>query len=70
MLLEGENSLPNYRTADKCCCNCKHFDSGYEGEGDCRILLKLKKEKQDIKNDIWVYATISDYNLCDLWEME
>jgi len=66
MMYDCKNALPNHRTADKCCCNCENFYAGYEGDGDCGILLKIEKEKRD-SNDNIVYTLTSGYEVCDLW---
>ena len=49
----------NFRTADRCCENCKHGLVGWEGECDCRH--PLLDDYIGCKGE-----TISD--VCDLWE--
>ena len=66
MTYYAENLLPNYRVTEKCCYNCKNYDEGWEGEGDCKI-MREKMEIENYENDIHVSARTSDYNLCDLW---
>ena len=57
------DSLPNHRTADKCCDNCKNYEGSYEGEGNCKIAIRMQKKKENI----WTTYTRDCYT-CDLWE--
>jgi len=70
MTYDSENFLPNHRTADKCCNNCNSYEPSYEGTGHCGILLRLREEKEDTDNDIWVFTSTSDSGVCDLWEKD
>jgi len=61
-----ENSLPNFRMIESdCCFKCKEAEFGYEGEIDCKILLELKRKKENLDKNIWVYTDISPIDLCD-----
>jgi len=71
MTYNSENSLPNHRVAKECCYNCKNFDPGLEVEdGDfCGVLERIREEKEDFDNGIFVDTSTSKGNVCDLWEM-
>ena len=55
-----DDLLPNYRMADKCCNNCKHFTYLCDECGHCEVLEK--------ESGIYVFPEVSEYCLCDLWE--
>ena len=68
MTYSTENYLVNYRITKKCCATCDLFDSGYEGSGDCKIMIKLKEEKEDQDKNIWVHTGTSIHYVCDNWK--
>ena len=56
----------NYRTADRCCANCKHGENEYEGGATCHHV-----ERFDFGRDADI--RIMSYNVlqcdvCDAWE--
>lgn len=56
----------NYRTADRCCANCKHGENEYDGCCTCR-----HRERFDLGRDadsrIMSY-NVMQCNVCDAWE--
>jgi len=65
-ILSSRELLPNHRTTSKCCANCWFYNSGYEGEGDCLILKRLK-EKFAMSETTWIFPYTHNAELCDYW---
>ena len=57
----------NWRTADRCCLNCKHGEPEYEGVATCS-----HPERAYEKNgEIYISRhNTSCHRVCDAWEMK
>ena len=63
-----EKILSNFRIAEVCCSTCIQFNVGYEGEGDCRILLQKKEEKEAFDDSVIVGTAVMCCDVCDYWK--